>query len=65
MDNREKLKHLLKHWSEHNADHAQTYEEWSAKAEAFGNAELSQTLREIVTETKKLEDLFRKAGSLL
>lgn len=65
MDDREKLKHLLEHWAVHNADHAQTYAEWSIKAEAFGNEELSRTLHAIVTETKKLEELFRKAQSLL
>jgi hypothetical protein len=65
MDDREKLKHLLKHWTEHTTDHANTYREWSEKADKFGNDELSKILKEIVSETVRLEELFKKARGLL
>jgi hypothetical protein len=65
MDDREKLKHLLTHWTEHTTDHANTYREWSEKADKFGNDELSKILKEIVSETVRLEELFKKARGLL
>ena len=36
MTDLDKLKHLLKHWMEHNDAHVNTYEEWAQKAEAMG-----------------------------
>lgn len=64
MDDTNKLRHLLEHWSEHNAEHAITYNEWSKKAEALGKSELADILKQIADETIKLEGLFKKAGSL-
>lgn len=64
MDDIEKLKHLLEHWTEHNKDHAKTYLAWSKKADALGKTELSRILKEIADETIKLDKLFRKASSL-
>jgi hypothetical protein len=65
MDDLVKLKHLIDHWAEHNGEHAATYEEWAAKAEAAGRQELSSTLRELAEGTRRLGELFGKAGSLL
>ena len=33
MTELEKIKHLLKHWMEHNDAHVKTYSEWAEKAE--------------------------------
>jgi rubrerythrin len=66
----EKLKHLLKHWSlkhwsEHNETHIQTYTEWAGKAESLGKEEVSKLLNQIAEETKRIDELLRKAlGSL-
>ncbi|TNF54219.1 hypothetical protein EP227_04580 [bacterium] len=61
----EKLKHLLKHWSEHNEAHIQTYIEWAGKAEALGKEEVSKLLKKIAEETKRIDELLVKAlGSL-
>ena len=60
-----KLKILLEHWQEHNAEHARTYLEWAEKAQAEGRNELAATLREIARESGRLEELFRKAESQL
>ncbi len=57
----EKLKILLKHWIEHNHEHAETYIEWAEKARAAGNADLAGMLKEIAAETKKIDALFEKA----
>ena len=61
MTELEKLKHLLKHWIEHNDAHVKTYDEWASKAGAFGNKELSGILKQIAEESRKLEGLFEKA----
>ncbi len=61
MTELEKLKHLIKHWMEHNDAHVQTYKEWASKAGSLGKPELSEILKHIAEETKKQEELFKKA----
>lgn len=61
MTELEKLKHLLEHWIEHNDAHVKSYNEWADKAEAIGEKVLSEILRDIATESKRLEELFEKA----
>ena len=61
MDELEKLKHLIEHWIEHNEAHVNTYREWASKAEALEKKELSEILKQIAEENKKLEGLFKKA----
>ncbi len=65
MDDLQKLKHLVVHWKEHNEEHAQTYFEWSKKADAAGKGELAAVLRELAEGTRKMGKLFEKAGELL
>ena len=65
MTELEKLKHLIEHWIEHNEAHAQTYGEWESKAEALGETELSDLLKNIVEESGKLNGLFSKAMKLI
>lgn len=61
MTDLEKLRHLLKHWIEHNNAHVNTYDEWARKTEVMGKQELSEILKQITRESKKLNDLFWKA----
>ncbi len=61
MTELEKLKHLLEHWTEHNDAHVNTYSEWAVKAESLGEKKLSEILKQIAEESKKLEGLFKKA----
>ncbi len=61
MTELEKLKHLLEHWTEHNDAHVKTYSEWALKAESLGEKKISEILKEIAEESKKLEGLFKKA----
>ena len=65
MTELEKLKHLLEHWIEHNEAHVKTYSEWVSKAEALGEKELANILREVVDKSQKLDDLFKKAVGIL
>jgi cobalt/nickel transport system ATP-binding protein len=59
-DTVKKIKILLSHWAEHNIEHAKTYLEWADKAEAAGEKELAQLLREIAKESEKMNGLFKK-----
>ena len=61
----DKLKHLLKHWLDHNDAHIDTYNEWASKAESLGEKELSEILNQIAEDSKKLNGLFDKALKIL
>ncbi|MGD1075054.1 MAG: hypothetical protein ABR903_03105 [Thermodesulfovibrionales bacterium] len=61
MNDLEKLKQLLHHWSEHNDEHAETYRGWAKKASSLGNVDLSKILETLHHETKKLTALFEEA----
>ncbi len=65
MTDLEKLKHLFHHWFEHNEAHVQTYKEWASKAEAMGEKELYEILKQITEESNKLEGLFKKAMKII
>lgn len=70
MTELQKLKHLLEHWIEHNKEHVKTYSDWALrlgesaeaeKTEVFKMRELSEILKQIAEESKKLDELFKKA----
>lgn len=65
MTELEKLKHLLKHWTEHNDAHVKTYGEWAAKAESLDRKELANILKQIVDDSNKLNRLFKKAMEII
>ncbi len=65
MTELEKLKHLLKHWIEHNDAHIKNYGEWAAKTDSLGEKELSEILGQIAEESRKLNDLFSRASELI
>jgi hypothetical protein len=46
---------------EHNEAHVSTYGEWAQKAAAMGENELSDILKQITDESRKLNNLFQKA----
>jgi hypothetical protein len=61
MDELKKIKRLLNHWMEHNDEHAEIYRSWAEKASSLGKEELSETLKRLYRETKKLNSLFKEA----
>lgn len=65
MTDLEKLKHLLKHWMEHNNAHVKTYTEWAEKADALDKKDVSDILKQIVEESEKLNELFKKAEDVI
>lgn len=60
MEDIEKLKKLIEHWEEHNAEHAETYRQWVEKAREMGRDDIADLLGEIAEKTKGIEDLFKK-----
>ncbi len=61
MDEMARLHHLLKHWAEHNSEHAKTYRDWAKKADSLGKKELSGILLRIADETVAMDRLFSDA----
>ena len=61
MTELEKLKRLLNHWMEHNDAHVKTYTEWAEKSEALDRKDISDILKQIVQDSNKLNELFKKA----
>jgi hypothetical protein len=61
MDEREKLKKLLPHWKEHNDEHAESYRKWSEKTASIGHWRLSEILKKLSEESRKLNGLFEEA----
>jgi len=65
MNDLEKLKHLLSHWMEHNDAHAKTYIEWAEKAESLERKDISDILKQIASDSNKLNELFKKAEEII
>jgi 2,4-dienoyl-CoA reductase-like NADH-dependent reductase (Old Yellow Enzyme family) len=52
MNDLEKLRVLLPHWVEHNAEHASEFRTWAERAKAAGEDQLAA---QIVSAAKKME----------
>ena len=61
----DKLRHLLKHWVEHNEAHVKTYNEWADKSESMGKHDLALIIREIADKSEKLDELFKRAMEIV
>ncbi|WP_025322643.1 hypothetical protein [Deferrisoma camini] len=64
---RDKLSHLLPHWLEHNASHADTYRQWARRAREAGLGDVADHLEQAVAEAqalgRALEAALRAMGS--
>lgn len=65
MEDIEKLRHLIGHWFEHNAEHARTYLHWAGAADENGRAKLAAVLRRMADETGKMDGLLKEAQEAL
>lgn len=64
MNDIEKLKKLLHHWIEHNQEHSRIYREWAGRVKEL-NPGASLLLEDIVKETERIDELFRKLALTL
>jgi rubrerythrin len=62
MTDTDKLAHLLDHWQEHNREHSANYASWADKADAAGQKEVAELLRQAAQTTDEVTELFIKAG---
>ena len=65
LSDMEKLAHLLEHWQSHNQDHVSNYRVWADRAEAKGNAEAADLLRQAAETTETVTELFARAKTAL
>jgi Asp-tRNA(Asn)/Glu-tRNA(Gln) amidotransferase B subunit len=61
MDDLDKLAKLLRHWMEHNDEHAETYREWARKTAQWGRDDVSTVLQRLHDETRKTRGIFEEA----
>ena len=58
----ERMKTLLSHWLDHNADHAATYRQWAGKARAEGMEAVAERLEEAAEKTLSINETFEAAS---
>ena len=62
-----RLRVLLPHWIEHNAEHAHSFSTWAAKARAAGDEHLAvyveEAARKIEAANRDLEDVMEHVGA--
>jgi hypothetical protein len=61
----EKLERLLTHWIDHNGDHASTYRDWAAQAEAHDLAKVGELLMKAAELTDEISRQFEAARERL
>ncbi|MFO8009370.1 MAG: hypothetical protein R6U89_01015 [Dehalococcoidia bacterium] len=62
MEDREKLKHILSHWMEHNDEHAGEFREWADKAERLGEMAVRDRIVEAIEQLKKVNEVLKGAS---
>jgi hypothetical protein len=60
-----KLERLLAHWIDHNGDHANTYRDWAAQAEAHDLAAVGELLMKAADLTEEISRQFEAARRAL
>jgi hypothetical protein len=60
-----KLERLLAHWIDHNKDHADTYRDWAAQAQARDLAEVAARLTRAADLTEAISEQFEAARRAL
>ena len=61
MEEKEKLTVLLKHWIEHNDEHASEFREWAAKAKNQGEADAGEDILKAVERLKEASGFLKQA----
>ena len=57
----EKLEILLKHWVEHNEEHAEEFGEWAEKAKVLGNIVVHDDILSAVEKMRKANEYLLRA----
>lgn len=60
-ENREKLKHLIGHWVDHNRSHEASYIEWAEKARAMGEGQVAEYIEMAVEQMREADEFLISA----
>jgi len=61
----EKLEILLKHWIEHNEEHAREFGEWAERVKALGNIAVHDDIGKAVEKMREANEYLFKALMML
>ncbi len=61
LSDREKLEKLLEYWIKHNEEHANSYLEWSKKANTWEIKDVAEILNEAANTALSVNTLFQEA----
>lgn len=61
----EKLRRMIEHWIDHNVEHARSYNQWAEKADALGQVEAAELIRQAALETEALNTQFERVLNAL
>jgi hypothetical protein len=65
MSIEEKLVKLLKHWMQHNEEHAKSYEQWAERANSKGLALVGTLIEKAAEKTRAADEDFQAALDVL
>lgn len=60
-EDREKLKHLLGHWIEHNRSHETSYTEWAERAKNMGEGQVAELIEMAVEQMQEADEFLLNA----
>ena len=60
-EDRAKLKHLIRHWVEHNRSHEASYTEWAERAREMEEAEAADLIEIAVEQMQKADKFLQMA----
>ena len=60
VDDREKLKIILKHWVGHNKEHSEEFKEWAEKARQMGEAEVAGEILQAVENMDRVSEILSR-----
>ena len=60
-EDREKLKHLLGHWIEHNKAHEASYTDWAERAKAMGEGQVAEFIEMAVEQMMEADEFLEHA----
>ena len=65
MDDTAKLKHVIRHWVEHNESHLEDYRRWGETAAKLGLDSVKAEINAAVEKLSRSNDHLKKALSVM
>ena len=60
-EDKERLRHLLEHWVEHNKSHRESFKDWLTKSEKMGLNSVAKKLKEAVDANDEVIKSLQRA----